>query len=226
MNSIAQKIKEGRLQAKMTEKDLAKKCGVAPSYIIDIESGKKVINETTAAKIFAVLGLKSGLDFNDMIVNEPEVIQKPVKKEVPKETLQPAEPNAQWSEALGNLIRKYPVYAASSDKIVSYKEIPVLNKKADGLPWDKVTYIQMTDSNLHQVRLFKDDIVQVHLMKEYSGKGAYWIEMGGKRMVKYLIRESSMKMALHESLGDDEAIVVESSKIKLIGKCIKAEFCL
>ncbi len=41
MNRLAEKIKKARLNAKLTEKELAKKCGLSVNYIIQIESGKK-----------------------------------------------------------------------------------------------------------------------------------------------------------------------------------------
>lgn len=227
MNPIAKQIREARLKVKMTEKELAKKCGVAPSYIIDIESGKKVINEMNAEKILAALGEKFGFNFGD----EEEEISRPVvkvekKKEPVKEVYQPVEPNAQWADALTNLIKKFPIYEAGSEKVVGHKELPVLGKKVDGVPWDKVLYVKLTDSSLHNLRLFKDDVVQVQQSKEYTNKGVYYIEVAGKRLIRWLQRESNLKMALHLSLGDDEATILETSKVKIIGRCMKAEFHL
>ncbi|MEL7598249.1 MAG: helix-turn-helix transcriptional regulator, partial [Clostridiaceae bacterium] len=45
MSRIGDKIKEVRLSSKLTEKQLAKKLGVAESFIKDVELGRKVANE-------------------------------------------------------------------------------------------------------------------------------------------------------------------------------------
>lgn len=227
MNPIAKQIREARLKIKMTEKELAKKCGVAPSYIIDIESGKKVINEMNAEKILAALGEKFGFNFGD----EEEEVSRPAvkvekKKEPVKDVYQPVEPNAQWADALTNLIKKFPIYEVGSEKVVGHKELPVLGKKVDGVAWDKVLYVKLTDSSLHNLRLYKDDVVQIQQSKEYTNKGVYYIEVGGKRLIRWLQRESNLKMALHLSLGDDEGTIIETSKVKIIGRCMKAEFHL
>ena len=50
MNRVAQKIKDARLKSGMSEKQLAKKCGLSVSYILQIETGKKIINEKMADK--------------------------------------------------------------------------------------------------------------------------------------------------------------------------------
>jgi len=55
MNRLAEEIKAKRIAAKLTEKELAKRCGLTASYIIQIELGKKVIKKSFAKKIFQEL---------------------------------------------------------------------------------------------------------------------------------------------------------------------------
>ena len=80
MNRLAVKIKEARIKAKMSEKDLAKACGQNINYILQIESGKKVINEKIAEQILKILGEKIDL-FQDQEEEKKTIVKQPeVKK--------------------------------------------------------------------------------------------------------------------------------------------------
>ncbi len=45
MSRVSDKIKEARLKKGLTQKQLAKKLGVAENFINEVESGRKIINE-------------------------------------------------------------------------------------------------------------------------------------------------------------------------------------
>lgn len=228
MNPIAKKIKESRLKANMSEKDLAKKCGVAPSYIIQIESGKKIINEKTAETILAVFGEKVGFDFQDAAEENREAEQKAVKKEAVK--VQPSfyevEPTDQWAGALANIIKKFPVYEVASQKVVGHKELPILGKKVEGIAWDKLRFVRATDNELEAARIKKGDTVMISDMKEVQGKGVYLIEMNQKTMLRIVYKESANKLIVTKGVKDEPTETVEFSKVKVIGKAVRVEFDL
>ena len=58
--TIGEKIKKARTEAKMTQKELAEKCGMADSAIRKYESGKVVPKLDTIAKIARAMGLYDG----------------------------------------------------------------------------------------------------------------------------------------------------------------------
>lgn len=58
--TIGEKIKKARTNAKMTQKELAEKCGMADSAIRKYESGKVVPKLDTIAKIARAMGLYAG----------------------------------------------------------------------------------------------------------------------------------------------------------------------
>lgn len=58
--TIGEKIKKARTDAKMTQKELAEKCGMADSAIRKYESGKVVPKLDTIAKIARAMGLYAG----------------------------------------------------------------------------------------------------------------------------------------------------------------------
>lgn len=232
MNPIAKRIQEARLKAKLSEKELAKKCGVAPSYIIQIESGKKIINEATAEKILSVFGEKVGFDFADVIEREriqEEVIAADIKSKLPKAQTPAAfyqvEPTEQWAGALANIIKQFPVYDVVTGKVLAEKELPVLSKKVEGIPADKVMFVSASDDQLIGSRIQKGDVVMLQQMKEISGKGVYLVEYQGKKMLCLLNRETDHTLGLSISKTAEKQIV-QTHQIKVIGKALRVEFSI
>ena len=56
MSRMGDTIRGARLQAKMTEKALGKKCGMAENVIKDIESGRRIVSDDQAQRILKILG--------------------------------------------------------------------------------------------------------------------------------------------------------------------------
>lgn len=233
MNPIAKRIQEARLKAKLSEKELAKKCGVAPSYIIQIESGKKIINEATAEKILSVFGEKVGFDFADIIEREriqEEVIAADIKAKLPKQaqaapSFYQVEPTEQWAGALANIIKKFPIHDVVSSKVLGEKELPILSKKVEGIPAEKVLFVSASDDKLASLRILKGDVLMIHQMKEYASKGVYLIEYQGKKSLVLLSRETGNTYGITSGQGAEKQ-VVQSNLIKLIGKAVRVEFTL
>ncbi len=223
MNRVAVKIKEARLKAKLTEKQLAKKCGLSESYILQIESGKKVINEKAAESILSILGAK--LDFIDRQDEEKEHKPKEEKVVPPKVEFYNIQPTEQWSDALANIIKKYPIYEASTSKAVGHKELPIIGKRVEGYHWDKLLFIQASDDSLEALRIKKGDVVMVYLTNEIQNNSIYYFEMNQKKYIRQLRKEANNRVILASGIKD-RAEEVDLKNIKLIGKCVKVEHLL
>ncbi|WP_026477384.1 XRE family transcriptional regulator [Alkaliphilus transvaalensis] len=225
MNRLALKIKEARQKAKMSEKELAKKCGLSVGYIIQVESGKKVINEKAAENILKVLGAKVEFLGEEAFGEEKTSKSKVEKPQAPKKeefyTIQPTE---QWADALANIIKKFPIYEVESNKIVGYKELPVLNKKIDGYHWDKILFVKSNNNELEALRIKKEDILMICRTNEIHNNSIYLLEVNQKRIIRQLRKEANNKVSLLTGAKGLEATVMDLNKIKLIGKCVKVEF--
>lgn len=225
VNRLAVKIKEARLKAKITEKQLAKKCGLSEAYIIQIESGKKVINEKAAENILNALGEKL-----ESIYDIPESQEKPVKpkevKEEKKEVFNPIEPTDQWAGALANIIKKFPIYDIASNNIVGYKELPVMSKKIEGYHWEKLMFFQASNDELEGLRIKKNDVIMVCLTSEIHNNSIYIIELNKKRIIRQLRKEQNNRVIISDGGRGDSPITSDLSKIKIIGRCVKAEIVL
>lgn len=222
MNRLAVKIKEARIKAGLTEKQLAKKCGLSVSYIIQIESGKKIVNESVADKILKSLGTK------EEFVKEERVIEKPKKaKPAPKpQGTIPVTPNQTWADALAGVIKKYPIYELSTNKIVDYKELPIISKKIEGHHPDKVMFVKSSNNDMEAFRIKKDDVLTVSITKDIQNHRIYLLEMSGKKMIRQLAKEVNKKVKLSKCANDNSAVTVDMNKIKVLGKIIKNEFSI
>lgn len=226
MSRVAEKIKEARMKAKLTEKELAKKCGLTANYIIQIESGKRVVNEKLAESILNVLGEK--LDFMSMAdVAEKEVQATPEKKNkaetIKKEDFYEIKPTEQWADALANIIKKFPIYDVKTNKVVGNKELPIIGKKVEGYNWDKLLFVQASDNDMESLRIKKEDVIMVYLTGEIQNNSIYLFEIENKKMIRQLRKESNNKVVISLGNKNNEPMVTELNKIKIIGKCVKVE---
>ena len=64
MSRLGDMIKQERLRAGWSHKQLAKKSGVSESFLVEVEAGTKIIADTQATRILKVLG-KSAEVFAD-----------------------------------------------------------------------------------------------------------------------------------------------------------------
>ena len=58
MSRLGDLIRTERLRAKMTPKQVAKKCGVSESYIMAVEAGTRIIADDQARRILKTIGLR------------------------------------------------------------------------------------------------------------------------------------------------------------------------
>lgn len=224
MNRLAEKVKAARLKAKLTEKELAKKCGLSVGYIIQIESGKKIIKEEFADKILKSLGEKTER-LEDELPKPKVQKQKAAPRNTQNQSFTNVKPNEQWADALAGVIKKYPVYDCITNKVVDYKELPVLGKKIQGYHPDKIMFIKASNDNMKRFRILKNDTVTVALTHEIQNGHLYVVERDKKRIIRFIRKENS-QVALLRSKDDQEPERVNPKSLKVIGKCVAVEFTL
>lgn len=221
MNRLAKKIKDERIKAGLTENELAKKCGLSVSYILQIESGKKIVNEKVADGILKSLGTK------EEFISEEKVVKKQEKKTV-KGTSQNiiVEPNQTWTSALAGVIEKYPIIDISNNKVVDYKELPIIGKKVEGHKPDKLMFYKCANDNMKYFRIRKGDILTILKTSDIKNQGLYLVEVKKKKMIRQLVKESGKKVKLLKSSNDENVVIVSQKDIIILGKVIKNEFVI
>ena len=226
MNRLAIKIKEARLKANMSEKDLAKACGQNINYILQIESGKKVINEQIAENILKILGEKVEF-FGDVESPKQNPVSstqvKPSSTKMNTPPVQAITPNEEWQGALAGIIKSYPIQEERSAKVVGYKDLPILSKKIDGFHYEKVIFIKVTDSELTKYRIQKQDVVMAVLANDIQGQGVYYIEVNRVKMIKYIVKTQNNKCIYSNGTSESE-VEGDLRDIKILGRIVKVEF--
>lgn len=227
MNRLAVKIKEARIKAKMSEKDLAKACGQNINYILQIESGKKVINEQIAENILKILGEQ--IDFFQDAEKEqaPVTVTKAPVKTLAKPVIQEQSitPNDQWTDALSGVIKKFPIVDEVTGKPVDSKELSILGKKVEGIHFEKVMFVKISDSDLPKLRIMKGDTVTLHMTTEIQNQGIYYMEYNQKKVVRQVSKFQNNKAVFSKGPNEPET-EVNVKDLKILGKIVKVEFYL
>jgi transcriptional regulator with XRE-family HTH domain len=223
MNRIAEKIQTARRKAGLSEKQLAKKCGLAASYIMQVETGKKIINEATADRILAALGEEIALvDVSDMREEPQQAVRTKRPVQSPSFTV---EPNEQWANALEGVIKKYPIFENKTNKAVGMKELPIIGKKVEGHHPDKLLFVKASNNEVEALRIKSGDVVMVLKTKEIQNNNIYLLEVGKERIIRKARKENN-KVRLFRNHIDAGSELLPMADIKLIGKCIKVEISL
>lgn len=231
MSRIGEKIKTARMEQNISLKHLAKKCGVAESYIADVESGRRVLNDSMIKTLSQALNinLNEPLFIEDDLTDEVEAERKPAKAPMPgavRAAAPAVEPTAEWQSAFSRILKDVPVYNMNMDNILRYIPLPIIDKKVEGHNPDKLIYVAVSDNSMGGFRIKKDDLVMVLLNPELSGEGLYLIELNGVKAIRQIKKLDGSNVLIVSHSGDIKTQAVDIHDIKVMGRCIKAEINL
>ncbi|KXG76603.1 helix-turn-helix domain-containing protein [Thermotalea metallivorans] len=227
MSRVGEKIREERTKKGITPKQLGKKCGVTESFILDIESGRRIVNEKLLAQISKVLGV----NLEESMALEPpkEEVQERVE-EKPLRTIEitpvrrkEIEPLDQWEDALSNIIKRVPVCDVEMKEIKGYKSFPIIEKKVEGFHPDKLIYIEIPDDTLSQYRIRKGDRGLIYMNHELVNGAFHLIEYDGKRRLRKIKKVEGNRMQWVEGTQDGKAVTKDTKDVKILGKLIRVE---
>lgn len=221
MNKTAEKIHLARVKNNMTTKALGKKCGVTASYIEQVESGKKIINETIGSRILKALGVDESAISQEASIRRDDVVRSRPKPVEPKKvTHHVVEMSPSWSGALDNVIRHYPIINAYTKKTVGEKILPTLDKKIEGYHCDKIAILQVFDTSMTSYHIFENDLLIIYLTEDITNEKIYYLEYENKPYIRRLRKEANNKLSLY---SDNQTEVLPLDKVKIIGKVIRLE---
>lgn len=193
MSRVGENIKKARLASGLSEKALGKKLGVSEGYIVEVEQGRKVINEGMIVKFSKVLGknvsdLGLGSFEAEVVLEEREKErQTRIKKpQIPQTTAKKeAKPASDiWSQAFGENLKDIPVYDESMAKAIEKRMYPVEKGKIKGYNMDKVVLIKSSTDELQGFLIGKDSLLMGVPVKEINEEAIYLIEVDGKNQIR------------------------------------------
>lgn len=222
MSRIGEKIKNIRIEKGLTQKQLGKKLGVAEGFINEVESGRKVINQSLIDRIGKVLGK----DLNDITMSFEEEVYKEEKQT--KFEYQPKKEkiNDVWNEAFGSVIKNIPMYSYELNKVLGHKKAPLIENKIEGFPQDKVVFLQIQDDEMMGFRIAKGDIAFANLTNEVQNNSICLVEYGNERKIRQIKILDSNKVLLISNAGSVRTETIEKKSLKIIAKLNKLEITL
>ena len=149
MSRLGDLIKLERTRRGLSAKQVAKKCGVAEKYLLDVEQGTRIIADDQARRILKSMGMQqqTEADFksaSDEMTRAQATLRKKADKVRPDaekaaSTQEEGVSGSIWLDALANVLKRVPVYNAVM-KEVGHRLLPVENGKIEGASPEKVFY--------------------------------------------------------------------------------------
>lgn len=214
MSRVGENIKNTRNSLGMSQKQLAKKLGVAESFINEVETGRKIANQSLIDRLSKVLGK----DINDITMSFEEEVYKEEKTQ--KFSSEPKKESVKevWSEAFGSVLKNVPVYRYSLDKAISWKQLPLINNKVEGYAQDKVLYLEIEDDDMIGFRIGSGDLGFAHITHEIENNTICLIDYNNGRAIRQIRKLDNNKLLLISNRGSLRTETVDSKDIKVLVK--------
>ncbi len=239
MSRIGQEINKLRLQKGLSAKQLARTLGVTEGFILDIETGKKIISDDMIGRVSKALdfelgpiGLFASEDSNRSQDNEvgaqkKTVVQIKAAAAATQAKLAQNQPVQEvWDDAFGNILKTIPVYDYKMDKLIDKKLLPIEKNKVEGYQKEKVFYLNIEDSDMTGFRIFKGDRALAVLAGEIDSEGIYLVEYNGNRAVRQVKRLQADKLLLVSNRGTLITETISTKSLKVIAKLVRLEISL
>jgi transcriptional regulator with XRE-family HTH domain len=230
MSRVGERIREERTKSGISAKELAKKLGLAESFVNDVEQGRKIVNENIINKIEKLFNTSlSEISFNEVsepIENIKEAVvnknmNKTVNKEVSKEVSK--EINKQWEDAFSNILKKIPVCDINLKEINGYKYLPVIDKKIEGYSADKIMFVKVEDDSMRGFRLQKDDTVMIYQNTELSNNSLLLLRGENKNVIRQVKRLDANKALIISHSNELKTETRDIKSLNILGRCVKVE---
>lgn len=228
MSRLGDTIRAARVKAKMTEKALGKKCGLAESYIKDVEAGRKIVSDDQAQRILKVLGVANPVSTELEVAAEPEVKLRPKPrayvldaKEQAENARKAAEESSDaWLDALGGVVKRVPVMAEDG-LVIDHVLTPIVSGKIEGGAPDKVLYYRVPDDMLRGFRVHAGDLLLVVPTAKVEDNALMLVEHKGERMVRKLLKLDGGRIQMQAFDHEFSATVGTIVDVKVLGRCVK-----
>lgn len=241
MNRVGEKIKQIRIDSGLSQKQLAKKLGVAESFINEVEQGRKVVSEGLMDKITKILGK----DLNDISMSVEEEVYKEEKsstnenvkkKDLGEKRAKAADKDAKgneigfikevWNAAFGSVLKNVPCYKYNLNEVVATRQMPLVGNKIEGHALDKVFFIEIEEDDMIGFRIAKGDIAFAHTIHELDNNAICLVEYNGQRVLRQVKRLDNSKVLLISNKGTLRTEAINIKDVKPLAKLDRVEIRL
>lgn len=226
MSRLGETIRSARIQAKMTEKALAKKCGMAEGVIKDIESGRRIVSDGQAQRILKILGVENPVSAELEVAQEPEVPlrprPRPYKLPVSEPETRQEGDSAAWLDALGGVVKRVPVTDEDST-VIDHVLVPIVGGKIEGGAPDKVFYFRCPDDALRGYRIHAGDLLLcVPTQKVEDGAISLFL-LNGKRAARKANKLDGSRVHLQSYDREFTSQTLPAAEARVLARCVKLE---
>ncbi len=244
MSRLGDLIRTERIRAKMTPKQVAKKCGVAESYLVAVEAGTRIIADDQARRILKSIGLReqTEADFSlDDIAATVDLasVASPVAKTVAARPQPKPEPEAEmvastdekgvggsiWLDALTSVLKRVPVMNAVM-KPVDYRLLPIQSGKIEGANPDKVFYYLAPDDSMRGFRIHQGDIALIVPAHSPVDGSVMLVEYNSHRCLRKVKKLADFTVILQSFDREYDAVTAQVNECNFIGRAVKLEVSL
>lgn len=230
MSRLGDSIRAARLKAKMTEKALGKKCGMAESVIKEIESGHRIVSDEQAQRILKLLGADSPVSTELDVAAEPEVKLRPrprayvlpLSPESPQQESAARESSDAWLDALGGVVKRVPV-SDEQGVVIDHVLTPIIGGKIEGGAPDKVLYYRCPDNALRGFRVYAGDLLLTVPASKAEDDRIMLICYKGQRIVRKLLRLDGNRIQMQTFDSEFRAEIAPSNEVQVLGRCVRLQ---
>lgn len=242
MSRLGDLIRTERVRAKMTPKQVAKKCGVAESFIVAVEAGTRIIADDQARRILKTIGLKehNEADFTlddiaatvDLASVQPQMAKavaqpkpKVVEKVASTEEKDESVVGSVWLDALTSVLKHVPVMNAVM-KPVDHKLLPIQGGKIEGANPDKVFYFLAPDDSMRGFRIHAGDHALVVPSQSPVDGAVMLVEYNNHRYLRKVKKLDTYQVLLQSYDREYDAVTAKLGDVNFIGRVVKLEITL
>ncbi|MBQ8202518.1 MAG: LexA family transcriptional regulator [Clostridia bacterium] len=244
MSRLGDLIRTERLRAKMTPKQVAKKCGVAESYLVAVEAGTRIIADDQARRILKAIGLReqTEADFSlDDIAATVDLaaVASPVAKTVAARPAPKPQPEAEvvastdekgvggsiWLDALTSVLKRVPVMNAVM-KPVDYRLLPIQSGKIEGANPDKVFYYLAPDDSMRGFRIHQGDLALIVPAHSPIDGSVMLVEYNSHRYLRKVKKLADFTVILQSFDKEYDAVTAQINECTFLGRAVKLEVSL
>ncbi len=229
MSRLGDAIRKARVAAKLSEKQLGRKCGMAESVIKDIESGRRIVSDDQAQRILKLLGADSPVSTELEVAAEPEVKLRPrprayvMPADVPAEQQKAVDESTDaWLDALGGVVKRVPVMDPKG-LVIDHVLTPVIGGKIEGGAPDKVLYFRVPDDSLRGFRVHAGDLLLTVPDNRAQDGALMLVEYKGARMVRKLLKMDGMRIQMQAFDREFESVVAPAPEVRVLGRCVRLQ---
>lgn len=221
-NRMGLEISKLRKDLGITQKQLGKIMGVSEGFIIEVEAGRRILNEDLIKKFSKALRGEVGK--LDIYEAEEKAYRPEPQKNVVKVVEKPVQ--AIWNDALAGVLMTVPVYNYKMERQAELKQLPIINNKVEGFAKDKVFYLVIEDNDMAGFRILNGDRVLVHNTHEMDKDGIFFVDYKGKRTVRQIKNIEGGRLLLISNKGSLVTDTAYRKDVNILGRLIRLEIML